>query len=53
VAFVINNRGQIVGTYADAKQRRGFVLSNGAFTTLTAPGACLSLFSWVSTITAG
>jgi probable HAF family extracellular repeat protein len=53
VAFGINNRGQIVGTYADAKQRRGFMLSNGTFTTLTAPGACLSLFSWVSTITAG
>jgi hypothetical protein len=44
VAFGIDGRGRIVGTYFDAKQRRGFMLSNGTFTTLTAPGAVLESF---------
>ena len=36
----INNEGQIAGSYADANDRRhGFVLDNGAYTTVDAPDA--------------
>jgi hypothetical protein len=38
VVFAINNNGQIVRIYIDDVRRHGFLLSNGAFTTLTIPG---------------
>ena len=49
----LNNRGQIVGAYVDAKRRRGFMLSNGTFPRSAPRALCSSLFSWVSTIAAG
>jgi probable HAF family extracellular repeat protein len=39
-AFGINNRGQIVGQYGDASGRiHAFLLADGVFTTIEAPGA--------------
>jgi probable HAF family extracellular repeat protein len=35
----INNRGEMVGYYSDGSGDRGFVYSNGTFTTLGLPGA--------------
>jgi len=38
--FGINNRGEIVGFYADAAGKiRAFLLANGAFTPIDVPGA--------------
>jgi hypothetical protein len=34
----INNHGEVVGGYDDNTTRRGFVLSNGTFTSFAAPG---------------
>jgi hypothetical protein len=44
LAFGLNNHGQVVGFYDDAKLRRGFLLRNWVFTTLGAPAAFLE--SW-------
>ena len=35
----INNRGEIIGSYADASGNHGFTLLNGQFTTFDVPGA--------------
>jgi probable HAF family extracellular repeat protein len=41
VAYGVNNRGQVVGTYQDAARSsgHGFLLEEGAFTTIDAPDA--------------
>jgi uncharacterized membrane protein len=39
--FGINARGQIVGVSSDGVRTRGFLLSGGTFTTITAPGTLL------------
>jgi len=37
-AYGINNKGQIVGYYVDATGTHGYLDTNGAFTTINAPG---------------
>ena len=44
VAFGINDKGQIVGTYVDTdNNRHGFLLSGGSYTTLDVPGAVFTV----------
>ena len=42
--FGINKHGQIVGEYVDAEGRsHGFLLENGVFTTIDAPGGASTI----------
>ena len=53
VPFGINNDGEIVGGYLDDFTLRGFLLSNGTFTTFAAPGTLVESDPPTSTIAVG